>query len=60
MQVDHKARELLLLSAAELKASLALGSNPASGAAAGQAWGRTVGACFGRIPPAPGLFLCWI
>lgn len=34
-QVDHKARELLLLSAAELKASLVLGSNPASGAACG-------------------------
>lgn len=32
--MDHKARELLLLSAAELKASLVLGSNPASGGAA--------------------------
>ena len=36
--VDHQTRELLLLSAAGLKASFTNGSNPASGAMAAGGW----------------------
>jgi hypothetical protein len=46
--VDHQTRELLLLSASSIKANITMGSNPASGVAAG-----------GRIRKPNGQF-CWL